>query len=620
MSHSPTAVNQGPPDPRYGDGWSRMTDLIETGGSWSGRERNCCYLNIGGDRAFADVSYASGLDFPDDARAVAVVDWDHDGDLDLWITNRTAPRLRFLRNNGSTGQHGLAVRLQATRGNRDAIGARLVLSTVGETSPALTRSLQAGSGYLAQSSKWVHFGVGASRRSCRLVVHWPGGATETIDGLEPGGRYLVVEGSGEATGQAERQVALPDGGLSAVPSTGKARIPLLERLPLPRLEFLDDENRLQVVRRSGRPVLLNLWATWCLPCVAELHGFTERKAEIDRAGLDILALSVDGLVDGEPAEAGLIRSFLEKHEIGFGSGRATSAAIDRLDVVHDVVLTVRTRLDDKYTLPVPASFLLDASGRLAVIYKGPVSVDTLLADVALITAAGGGKGAASGRISGRAEDLAVAYPGRWFLRPHGLAGVAIRLADRLVRRGHLDDAQAFALLAADLGERNGNPFNLKHRAAGVLVDLGNAWDGRENLNRAEKAYVLARRVDPLDAKATTNLGNVQLRRGDVRAAEKTYQETLLLDPDQLQAHMNLGSICLREQRNLEAVKYFREAVRINPRFAPAHNLLGTVLLKQGRRQSARRHFQLAVELDPKYEDARANLRAVGGPVAAGAGS
>ena len=597
-----------------------MTDLIETGGSWSGRERNCCYLNLGGDEAFADVSYASGLDFPDDARAVAVVDWDHDGDLDLWITNRTAPRLRFLRNNGSNGQQGLAVRLQANRGNRDGIGARLVLSTVGDTSPTLTRWVQAGSGYLAQSSKWVHFGVGQSRRVRRLVFHRDGAATETIDGLESGGRYLVVEGSGQAVGQARRQVALPDGGLSPVVSTGKVRIPLLERLPLPRLEFLDEENTVQLVRRSGRPVLLNLWATWCLPCVEELRGFNERKEEIDQAGLDILALSVDGLKDGKPAEPGLIRSFLEKHEIGFPAGRATSAAVDRLDVVHDVVLTVRTRLDNKYTLPVPASFLLDGSGRLAVIYKGPVSVDTLLADVAVITGGGLGGEAASGAISGQADDPALAYSGRWFLRPHGLGGVVIRLADRLVRRGHLDEAQPFALLAADLAERNGNPFNLKHRAAGVLVDLGNAWDGRAKLNRAEGAYVLARRVDPLDAKATTNLGNVQLRRGDVRAAETTYRETLALDPDQLQAHMNLGSICLREQRNLEAVKHFGEAVRINPRFPPAHNLLGTALLRQGQRQKARQHFQRAVELDPAYENARDNLQAIGGPVATGDGS
>ena len=174
MSHSPLRIAGKPVDPRYRDGWSRITDLIETGGSWSGRERNCCFLNLGGDLPFADVSYASGFDFPDDARAVASVDWDHDGDLDLWVTNRTAPRLRFLRNNGSPGQRGLLVRLQGTSGNRDAIGARLELSESGGDARPLVRFVTAGSGYLAQSSKWVHFGVGAADGSFRLTIRWPG--------------------------------------------------------------------------------------------------------------------------------------------------------------------------------------------------------------------------------------------------------------------------------------------------------------------------------------------------------------------------------------------------------------------------------------------------------------
>ena len=169
MSHSPIGADSGPPKPAYREGWARVSDLIETGGSLSGRERNCCYLNLGGERRFADVSYASGLDFPDDARAVAVVDWDHDGDLDLWVTNRTAPRLRFLRNNGTPGHAGLSVRLQGIRGNRDAIGARLELRGAGGPAGSIYRSVQAGNGYLAQSSKWVHFGTAGEKQWHRAL-------------------------------------------------------------------------------------------------------------------------------------------------------------------------------------------------------------------------------------------------------------------------------------------------------------------------------------------------------------------------------------------------------------------------------------------------------------------
>ncbi|MCP4888112.1 MAG: hypothetical protein GY904_16060, partial [Planctomycetaceae bacterium] len=68
--------------------------MIVEGRSFSGNERNCVFLNTGEAAAakgrFANVSAVSGLDFPDDARAVALVDWDHDGDEDLWISNRNA--------------------------------------------------------------------------------------------------------------------------------------------------------------------------------------------------------------------------------------------------------------------------------------------------------------------------------------------------------------------------------------------------------------------------------------------------------------------------------------------------------------------------------------------------
>ena len=141
-----------------------LSQMMQQGRSWSGRERNCCFLNTGA-RRFADISATSGLDFPDDARAVAVVDWDQDGDLDLWISNRSAPRLRFMRSElrSSTGAlegtRFLAVRLagDGTTTNRDAIGARVEVYTdeAGERGPRSARTLRAGEGFLSQSSKWT---------------------------------------------------------------------------------------------------------------------------------------------------------------------------------------------------------------------------------------------------------------------------------------------------------------------------------------------------------------------------------------------------------------------------------------------------------------------------------
>ena len=48
---------------------------MTAGASWSGRERNCCFVNTT-DGRFADASAVSGLDFADDGRSLVVTDWD----------------------------------------------------------------------------------------------------------------------------------------------------------------------------------------------------------------------------------------------------------------------------------------------------------------------------------------------------------------------------------------------------------------------------------------------------------------------------------------------------------------------------------------------------------------
>ena len=156
MSRAPTLKSDGTYSEEFWQGVHQAQDLLRQGKSWSGHERNCCFLNTGGER-FANVSALSGLDFLDDGRSLGIVDWDHDGDLDLWTTNRTSPRVRFLRNEFPTEHHYLALQLQGngTSTNRDAIGARVELHPGN-----VIKTLRAGEGFLAQSTKWIHFGLG----------------------------------------------------------------------------------------------------------------------------------------------------------------------------------------------------------------------------------------------------------------------------------------------------------------------------------------------------------------------------------------------------------------------------------------------------------------------------
>ena len=191
MSRSPTeAEGSGRADESsYADGWAALDESIRSGNSFSGRERNGFFLNLGGGR-FANTAAAVGFDQPDDARALAFVDWDHDGDLDLWMANRTGPRLRFMRNtcNQTSGERNfIAFRLRGTRSNRDGIGARVVAHVGGQK---IVREVRGVAGAV-QAEPVAYFGLGDASKVDRLEVVWPGGETQVLTDVTAG-RAVVI--------------------------------------------------------------------------------------------------------------------------------------------------------------------------------------------------------------------------------------------------------------------------------------------------------------------------------------------------------------------------------------------------------------------------------------------
>jgi hypothetical protein len=113
-------------------------------------------------------------------RGSAYADIDGDGDPDVVLAQVGGPPL-LLRNDQKLGRHWLRLKLVGRAANRDAIGAEIKVRIGGHI---LWRTVMPTHGYLSQSELPVTFGLGDRDRVDSVEVRWPGGRTQTLNGLK----------------------------------------------------------------------------------------------------------------------------------------------------------------------------------------------------------------------------------------------------------------------------------------------------------------------------------------------------------------------------------------------------------------------------------------------------
>lgn len=138
---------------------------------------------------FVDVSSATGVtaNLPP-IRGACYVDYDNDGNLDIYASGASINASLF-RNSGVGAGNYIQLKLQGTNSNRSAIGAQ-VSCRVGTT--VMRRQVLSGDGFLCQSDRRVHFGLG-NATAASVEIRWPSGTVQYLDNVLINQSQVVVE-------------------------------------------------------------------------------------------------------------------------------------------------------------------------------------------------------------------------------------------------------------------------------------------------------------------------------------------------------------------------------------------------------------------------------------------
>lgn len=535
----------------YADGWRRFQNrMTESGYSVHGRERNKFYRNAGTGR-FTDSSAASGLDFDDDGRAFAALDIDHDGDVDLILKNRTGPQIRVMRNESTPARQSVVFDLVGRKSNRDAIGARLTFELAGRV---WSKEVRAGSGFLSQHSRLVHFGLGDVTKLPRVRIDWPRGLSQEIRDVPAGAVIRVEEGDSKfqvRTFRAKREISHEPAAPLAKPTAYRGTW-LLDpvRLPLP---IKTSTPAALTIREGVVEVVAGRETTSVAVTPAQLRLLNTVVKNLFARRKD-MTLPVTLLVDGERRIVKIYRGEASREWIADDLRRLPRSQSERAQLA----------------LPFPAPYIGPMANRLEPYFLIGFEL-----------------------LQNGSYGEAMAYLDQCLRIDGGIAAVHSNVGAIHARQGRLDQALASYRKAAQLDPAS----------AEIQFNLGTTLAMAGRFPEAAAALERATALDAGSAEAWANLGNVYLDMEKPDLARRPLERALQLKPSAF-THNSLGTLHFEQGSLEEARRQFEEAIRLQSNYDAAYVNLGHVYLRLNDRPRALELFGKALELNPANSEAK----------------
>jgi tetratricopeptide (TPR) repeat protein/peroxiredoxin len=615
-------VAKSPDQPRsshdYEQGWSAINELIRADHTWSGYERNIFYAN-NGDGTFSDISGSIGLDFIEDARSFALADFDRDGRQEIFLKNRNAPQLRLLKNVLPDLPRSIVFCLRGTKSNRDAIGSVVTIKT---EDGKQTRSIQAGSGFLAQHSKEVFFGLGRASGLVTATIRWPSGLVQEFPNLPASHRFWIEEGAPAPTrlepfraANIAQNGSVPQQPTESLPASAETW--LLAPIAAPDFSLPDLTGSSQALSaHKGKLILLHFGAASTNRtendhpenALAEKDWTTLAQHHTSWAAQGLRILAVNFSSDAQTPTA---------HPFPILRGDDDVAA------VYNILF--RYLFDRHRDIDLPTTFLINPNGEIVKIYQGGLDPTHLEQDFHHIPKTASDRLARALPFPGVTEISEfgrnyLSFGSVYFQRGYFEQAAA---AFRIAFEDDPESAEALYGIGSVLLNQQDNAqardcfqHALKLRAT-YPDTLANSWNNlgliaaREGkIAEAIADFQQALHLSPDHLVALNNLGGAYRQAKEWDEAQHTYERTLTLKPADAEANYGLGMVYAQKDDAANAEEYLKRALQLRPAYPEALNNLGILYLRTHRRDEAVASFEKSIEVAPDFDQSYLNLARV----------
>ena len=231
----------------------------------------------------------------------------------------------------------------------------------------LTKIKAGGSGYISQNDPRLLFGLGHDAAAQSVEVTWPNGKVEQFavgsttgvphpssseegapqGALKANSTYVLRYGTGQATPIQLASAKLPDPLTKSQTLARGLKFKIGQPFPTVQVQLLSGKKaNLSSIIRPGHRTIVNLWATWCVPCRKEMPELNRIRPALAKNGVDLIGLNVDVEQDGR------VQTFLKKlpvdYPIYLGGVPAISElfATDELTIPLSVIIGPDGRVED----------------------------------------------------------------------------------------------------------------------------------------------------------------------------------------------------------------------------------------------------------------------------------